>query len=95
MLPPNFGSDHYRDGTKDYHKEDRFPISYYAGLINTTDVQRFERMAFRISRGNIFFQKKDVECTMVPNKEQSVEDIDVGFLDPKTKKPIRKTLIFM
>jgi len=95
MLPPNFGAGHYCDGTKDSYKEDKFPISYYAGLINTNDVARFERMAFRISRGNIFFQKKDVECTLVPHQEQSVDDIDLGFLDPKTKKPIRKTLIFM
>ena len=35
-------------------------FSYYAGLLDTHEVQRFERMAFRISRGNMFMNKEDI-----------------------------------
>ena len=70
-------------------------FSYYAGLLDTHEFHRFERMAFRISRGNMFMNKEDIVMDNTGENEVAVDSLESDFIDPKTKKPMRKTLVFM
>jgi hypothetical protein len=33
---------------------------YFAGLLNTEDLVKFQRMVFRFSRGNVIIKTKDI-----------------------------------
>lgn len=108
MLPEGFQSDMYKDGAnkgesgdEESMKEERKSVgpslfSYFAGLMNLSEYDRFSRMCYRITRGNIFV--KNMEVDTKPNGSESQElnlRDNCETIDPKTKKPIKKTLVFM
>ena len=101
MLPESFYKGHLTDGLEHEKNDYDAPphggsqFSYFAGLLNLSEYDRFARMAHRITRGNIFVKNMEVETETENDKDNL--DLRVGneAVDPKTKKSIKKTLVFM
>ena len=97
MLPQGFNHSHYKDGSDSNNiGSSGSHFSYFAGLMNLSEYDRFARMAHRITRGNIFVKNMEVDLEKAPPGLDEF-NIRVGTetIDPKTKKPIKKTLVFM
>jgi len=71
-------------------------LSYFAGLLNTKDLNKFMRGVHRITKGNFFHSKARVEMDKVAQSDLNPNFYKSNsFVDAKTKKVVDKTLVFI
>lgn len=69
---------------------------YYAGLINTEDTATLFRTIHRVTRGTAFLNRQNVKMDEYAKNDLNTNFMRTNiFIDPKTKKPIHKDLIFV
>jgi len=86
------------DADEEMARANRVPLSmtYFAGLLNTQDTSKFLKTVFRVTRGQVYLYKVNVPMDDVAKNDLNSNFTRTNiFIDPKTKKPVNKDLVFL
>jgi len=91
-------NDGFVDADEEMARANRVPLSmtYFAGLLNTQDTSKFLKTVFRVTRGQVYLYKVNVPMDDVAKNDLNSNFTRTNiFIDPKTKKPVNKDLVFL